>query len=116
LLPLRQHGIPVTVTVTGCLGLLGGSGSNPVGYACRGSYVVDGHRYNEPIPGTALHDPGTRLDGVVAAGDPGLVSTVGLVAAEHPSGRVFVLPGVLVGLLAGLLLVLGVRRRRLATR
>ena len=33
---LRNDGVPVTVTVTGCLGLLGGSGSNAAGDACQG--------------------------------------------------------------------------------
>src|ERR1700722_7778338 len=28
---LHNHGVPVPVTVSGCLGLLGGSGSNPAG-------------------------------------------------------------------------------------
>ena len=31
---LQTQGQPVTVTVTGCLGLLGGSGSNAAGYSC----------------------------------------------------------------------------------
>jgi len=41
---LREHGVPVEVTVTRCLGLLGGSGSNDAGYACRGSFTIGGHR------------------------------------------------------------------------
>ncbi|HMK62757.1 MAG TPA: hypothetical protein VK386_03975, partial [Acidimicrobiales bacterium] len=32
---LRQRGVPVTMTVTNCLELLGGSGSNGAGYSCR---------------------------------------------------------------------------------
>ena len=33
---LRNDGVPVTFTVAGCLGLLGGSGSNAAGYSCHG--------------------------------------------------------------------------------
>ena len=55
---LHNQGVAVAVTVTACQGLLGGSGSNGAGYACRGSYELDGHHYNEPLPGTALHAPG----------------------------------------------------------
>ena len=56
---LRNQGVPVAVTVTVCQGLLGGSGSNSAGYSCRGTYELDGHRYDEVLPGTALHAPGT---------------------------------------------------------
>ena len=48
---LQQHGVPVTVTVTGCLGLLGGSGSNGAGYACKGTYTFDGRHYVRVHPG-----------------------------------------------------------------
>ena len=34
---LHRDGVPVTFTVAGCLGLLGGSGSNAAGYSCHGS-------------------------------------------------------------------------------
>lgn len=43
---LRQRGVPVTVTMTGCIGLAGGSGSNLAGYECRGTFRLDGRRYN----------------------------------------------------------------------
>ena len=36
---LRQLGVPVTVTVTTCQELLGGSGSNGAGFACTGTYT-----------------------------------------------------------------------------
>ncbi len=72
---LRQHGVPVTVTVTGCLGLLGGSGSNAAGYACKGRFVLDGHRYLESVPGNVLRPVGTKVRAVAAAGDPPLLST-----------------------------------------
>ncbi len=113
---LREHGVPVEVTVTNCIGLLGGSGSNDAGYACRGTYVVDGRRQYEAIPGDTLYSAGTKIRGITVADDPGLLSTAADVAGEHASWRDFVTPTVLLVVLAGLLLVLGLRRRRLLRR
>jgi len=108
---LRNDGVAVNVTVTGCQGLLGGSGSNGAGYACRGTYGLDGHRYNEQLPGTALHAPGTVIRAVAVPGDPALVSPVSVVDAEHSSATVFILPAVLLVLLVAILAVLLLRRR-----
>jgi|SRR5664280_1635270 hypothetical protein len=110
---LRANGVPVDVTVTKCLGLMGGSGSNLVGYDCSGTYIVDGHTYTEDIPGNTLHAPGSTLQGLTVPGDPALFSTPGAVAAEHPSWRVFIVPAIL---LVALLLLVGalvLRRRHL---
>ena len=108
---LRDHGVPVTVTVTGCVGLLGGSGSNFAGYACRGSFTVDGRHYNEDIPGNSLRATGQHVQGVTTTDDPGLLSTAGAVADERPSDRVFVLPIVLVAVVALAVGALAWRRR-----
>lgn len=92
---LHDHGIPVSVTVTGCMGLLGGSGSNPAGYACKGTYTFDGRHYVRSIPGTALRHPGTVIDGVIVADDPGLLSTPGAVAGQRSSDSVYIAPAIL---------------------
>ena len=113
---LHDDGVPVTFTVSGCMGLLGGSGSNAAGYACRGTYTLDGHRYNEPLPGVAFHRPGSTVAAIAVPGDPALVSPASIVATEHSSAGAYVLPVILWVLLlalAGLLLVL--HRRRKAT-
>jgi hypothetical protein len=109
---LRQRGVPVEVTVTGCLGLMGGSGSNLVGYQCRGTLTLDGHRYNEAIPGDALHRPGTLLRAVTVPGDPALLSTTGALATEHPSWRVFIVPTMLLVILVLIAGAVVLRRRR----
>lgn len=112
---LKQHGQPVTITVTGCLGLLGGSGSNGAGYTCRGRFVLDGHRYEEAIPGNIQYATGTHLHGVVVPGDPGLVTTSRILATEHTSASVYVLPIVLLAVLlvaVAILLALWRRARR----
>lgn len=108
---LHQHGVPVAVSVTNCLGLMGGSGSNLVGYQCSGTFTLDGRRYSEPIPGDAFHSTGAMLRAVAVPSDPGLIATTSDLAKEHTSDGAFVLPAVL---LVVLLLALGlvvVRRR-----
>ena len=100
---LQTKGVPVTVTVTGCEGLLGGSGSNAAGYLCRGSFTLDGQRYTEDIPGSTFYRPGHTLGAITVRNDPGLLGLAGAVGKEHTSDRVFVLPAIL----AVVLVVLG---------
>ena len=109
---LRQQGIPVDVTVTRCTALLGGSGSNGVGDSCYGTFVLSGKSYRSPIPGNTIHAPGTTLRLVTIKGDPGLLSTVHQVQTEHASWKVFILPTVLLALLAALVVAIAVRLRR----
>jgi len=80
---MKNHGIPVTVTVTSCVGNIGGSGSNASGYTCRGSYRVNGVRYVEVIGSKSTQsNPGTEVQGVV---DPSRRSTVELTSAVRAS-------------------------------
>jgi hypothetical protein len=109
---LRQNGVAVEVTVTGCLGLLGGSGSNAAGYECKGAFVLARHRYTEDIPGNTIRTPGATIRAVAVPGDPPLLSTVRAVASDRPSWHVFVVPTILIVvdvLVVGAVLV---RRRR----
>lgn len=102
---LRDHGVAETVRVSGCRGLLGGSGSNPVGYSCTGTYRYAGRGYQEAIPGDSLRAPGSKVACIVDPADPALLDTRAHVAAEHSSATVFVAPAILAGLsvaLAGL--------------
>jgi hypothetical protein len=96
---LRNQGVPVEVTVSGCLGLMGGSGSNSAGYDCTGAFTLAGHRYHEAIPGSALYSPGTRIRAVAVPQDPALLATPRALVTQHASGRVFLLPAVLLALL-----------------
>jgi hypothetical protein len=110
---LHSQGQPVTVTVTHCTGLMGGTGSQGAGYSCTGTYVVGGTRYLQTIPGTAEFYPlGSTIQGVVVPSDPKLLSTRAQVAAQHASAHVFILPAILflVAVAWGALLM--VRRRR----
>jgi hypothetical protein len=109
---LREHGVPVTVTVTSCQGLLGGSGTNVAGYACNGTYKLGGRTYAQAIPGTTFHSPGAKLRAVSDPSDPALMSLESFVRSEHASWRVFILPGVLLVVLAVVgPVVLAMRRR-----
>ncbi len=110
---LRQQGVPVEVTMTGCIGLAGGSGSNLAGYECRGTFSLDGRRYSEVIPGNMFRRPGTTVAAVTVTGDAALVTTAASLETEHASAGVFVLPTMLlVVLLVGVAAVV-LRRRRL---
>jgi hypothetical protein len=108
---LREHGVPVDVTVTGCLGLMGGTGASPAGYSCQGTYTVGGRQYHQAIPGTAtFHARGSTFEGVVVPSDPKLLSTADQVASQRASWRVFIVPIVLI--LAGVLIGATVLWRR----
>jgi len=109
---LRQHGVHVHVTVTGCQGLLGGSGSNEAGFTCKVALTMDGHRSVVTLPGSSFYRPGTRLNAVAVPGDPALISPPRTVASEHASGRVFILPTVLLLVLLAVVALLLFRRRR----
>ena len=109
---LHRHGVPVTATVTGCRGLLGGSGSNPAGYACRGTFVLDGRPYYEGLPGNSLRGPGTHLRLVTVPGDPSVLDTPGTVARDRTSAGVFILPSALLAALVVLVAALARARGR----
>ena len=110
---LRYHGVAVEVTVTTCLGLLGGSGSNPAGYECKGTFALGGHRYREDIPGNTIRTPGATLRAVAVPGNPPLLSTARAVATDRASGKVFIVPTILIVVLALVVGALVLRRRHL---
>jgi hypothetical protein len=111
---LQQHGQTISVKVVGCEGLLGGSGSNEAGFSCSVGFTQSGHHYVENFPGNSFRRPGTVVQAIVAPGDPALIDTPADVRAEHASGRVFILPIVLLGvfLLCGGLVLLQRRSDR----
>lgn len=111
---LKSQGVHVTYVVSKCLGQLGGSGSNAVGYSCQGSYEIGGHRYVETLPGSSSYGPGARVDAIAVPSDPTLLSTPAILASEQSSWTVFILPIVLLGAFVVLLLVVVVVRRRRA--
>jgi hypothetical protein len=101
---LRNHGVPVDVTVSGCVGVSSGIAQAIQYYQCRGTYSVDGQRYNEVIGGVRSALPiGQTVHAVTAKGDPALVSTIG--SAKRGSYAAPVVLGALaVVLIIGLML------------
>ena len=51
--------------------------------------------YSEQLPGDSFHRPGSTVAAVAVPGDPALVSPASIVATEHSSAGVFVLPVIL---------------------
>jgi hypothetical protein len=109
---LRQHGVPVAVTVSGCQGLLDGSGSNGAGYACKGTFSLDHVHYYETIPGDRLLSPGAKVSAVAVPHDSGLMTTTAVLSGEHASNGTYVLPSVLAVLAVVTVVTLVVVRRR----
>ncbi|HEY5303914.1 MAG TPA: hypothetical protein VIJ86_07645 [Acidimicrobiales bacterium] len=113
---MKSHGISVTVTVVDCTGNLGGSGSNGVGYTCRGNYQVNGVSYHEPIGSmTAFSPPGTTVSGVVDPAQHGTVVVSSAIRDSSTSNGVYLAPSALAAaflLLALFYVRIGRRSRR----
>jgi hypothetical protein len=110
---LKTHGIPVTITVTSCIGNIGGSGSNSAGYTCRGDYTVNGATYREIIGSMATFSAtGTTVRGVVDPSHHGTVVLSSALRNSSASPSRYVAPGLLGIALVALTLAL----RRVARR
>ena len=109
---LRTRGVPVEVTVTRCLALVGGTGQTPAGYECTGTYTYGGRTYVRGLPGNADLPVGSAVAGVVSSSDPGLLSTPSAVSAEHTAANVYVLPAILFVTAGAVIAWSLVRRRR----
>jgi hypothetical protein len=109
---LHTHGVAVEMTVTTCIGLLGGSGSNGAGYSCHGTFTLAGHTYDDPIPGNAELGPGQKIAGITVANDPALFTTAALLPTQHTSSSVYVAPIVLSAVLGVVMVVALLWRRR----
>ena len=109
---LRAHGVPVRVTITHCLGLMGGTGSSPAGFECTGTYTFRGTRFTEGVPGSTFHPDRAVVAGTVPTDDPGLLSTPSTVTSLHRSATLYVVGGLLLAVAAGIGGWLVLRRRR----
>lgn len=112
---LRANGVPVEMTVTRCLALVGGTGSSPAGFECTGTYRYQGHRYIEGIPGSQNLPVGSTVHGVAASDDPALFSTPETVASEQASSARVVLPAALFVIALAACIWIVVRRRHRIT-
>jgi hypothetical protein len=102
---MKTHGIPVSVTVTGCAGNLGGSGSNGAGYTCRGTYAIGRTTYHELIGSMATFAAaGTVVRGVVDPSHEGTVVLASAVASSRASSGAYLRPALLADVLVLLVL------------
>ena len=111
---LKTRGVPAVVTVTNCVGNIGGSGSNASGYTCHGSYRVKGVRYQEIIGSKSTLSPvGSTVQGIADPDRPTTIELASAVARSSTSSSVFVVSSVLALLLVALTLIF-LRRLRLS--
>lgn len=112
---LRHRGVPVQVTVTGCVALASGTGATESGFTCTGTFTLAGHRYRDVIGGSAaLRSPGDTLQAVADPKDPAVLSTVGAVKTPHSWWTAFIAPAVALLLLVTLVAVVALRAGRFA--
>jgi hypothetical protein len=110
---LQSEGIPVSVTVTGCIGLASGSGITVSGYTCSGAFVLHGQRYDDELRGsTRLLRVGDTVRAVALPADPRILY------ASRPSPSSWRAASLPLALAAALVLAVGClypsRRRRSA--
>jgi hypothetical protein len=113
---LQTNGVPVELTVTRCLALVGGTGQSPAGFECTGTYVYRGRHYTEGIPGSMNLPVGSTLHGTVASSDPALFSTPLTVASERASVTRILIPAVVLAVTVAVLAWTMLRRRGRAAK
>ena len=104
---LQHRGVPVDVTVTGCLGQLSGTGITVTSFQCRGSFALGGRNYNAILVGSNINHPvGEVVKAVADPKHPTTLSTASSLVNAQSSWRAFIGPGVL--FLVLVLLIVGV--------
>jgi hypothetical protein len=112
-LRLRDHGVAVEVTVTGCVAIASGTGITESGFNCRGSFVLNGRTDAAVIGGTqALYPVGAVVQAVADPNDPTNLSTATAVNARHASSTAFIPAAITFLLLIVLIAGVGWRTRR----
>jgi hypothetical protein len=109
---LQQHGVSVTVTVTTCVGELGGSGSTLADYRCEGTFILGGQRRRDIIPGHIFRATGSTVTLVTATNNLGLLATTTQVMNEKSSSAVFILPTTFLAVLIAFVAVVARSRSR----
>jgi hypothetical protein len=108
---MKAHGVPVAVTVSNCVGNMGGSGSSVAGYVCRGTYDLGGVTYHEIISSmTTFASPGSHVAAIADPSQHGYVALASAVNSSTSSAFV-VLIFLAVVLLILVALLIRIRRR-----
>jgi hypothetical protein len=115
---LRQHGVPVRVTVTSCLAVASGTGETVASYDCHGDFTLHGDQYQATIAGSnQYHRAGSVLAGLSDPAHPTTLSLARSVTHPTPAWQSYIAPGVVAVLLAVTLAwLLRYRRRSAVTR
>jgi hypothetical protein len=93
---LRDHGVAVSVRVTGCLGISSGVGMGIEYWECRGTYTLGGRSYNETIRGSHPHlADGAAVRAVAVPGHPDLLAAPVVVAGTWSPWTPYITPVVL---------------------
>lgn len=110
---MKAHGVPVTVTISNCVGNMGGSGSNVAGYVCRGTYAVEGVKYNEIISSmTTFAPPGSHVHAIADPSQHGYIALASAIKNATPSAAAFVVVIILAVVFVFLVALLFRLRRR----
>jgi hypothetical protein len=110
---LRSQGVPVVVTVTGCLAISSGVGMGIEYWRCRGSYAMGSRTYEEEIGGQrALLERGSRIAAIAVPGDPSLVAVPAALRQRRSYTVAEVIGGVTAALIVGETALATARRRR----
>lgn len=110
---MKHHGIAVLVTVTNCVGEIGGSGSTNAGFVCQGSYSLRGTHYHETIGSmTTLAYYGTKVHAVADPAKPSTIVLGSALRTSSASAKAFVAPGLLGVVWLALVTALVRRQRR----
>jgi hypothetical protein len=110
---LQQNGVAVDVSVTGCIGVLSGTGVTVASFNCRGSFTLGGHTYTDTIRGSSARlATGSIVKAVADPDNPSVLSTTQSVATAHPSWRALILPAILLALAIAIAVWMVVHFRR----
>lgn len=102
---LRDKGVAVQATVTGCHSISSGVGMGIEYWQCTGSYSLGGRSFAGVINGSRkLLEMGTQVQAVAVAGRPDLLSTVSSVGRARGAGAQY---GAAIGLGVAALVVGG---------
>lgn len=111
---LKNHGVPVELTVTRCLGISSGVGMGIEFWQCSGTYSLAGQSYDETIAGSRTHlQTGQTLEVIADPGRPNVVWLPSSLARQDPSGTAYIAPAVLTLILVAALIAVWLVRKRL---
>lgn len=109
---MKSHGIPVVVSVTNCVGQIGGSGSNNAGFVCQGTYRVHGTKYHGSIGSmTTFASFGTMIHAVADPAKPSTIILATTLDHSTASDSAYLVPSVLSLVFVAVVIVVARRRR-----